>query len=185
MVRIITTGLKTVSCLADLLGAVWPVGPAAVAAGTDRGKGITLLFLFVSRDQSERWGLASLQVSLLALQCTWLLYVSPAVNVRWPHSAQYNESSVTGGLIHTRMSHKVSGTNRHTTEQYCWCSSMMQIVTHSAYLALSLPSRRMQILLCPNLLYSSHPYSSSSIRHLPSPTIYLFLCSPTSRFAFC
>ena len=63
VVHIVTTGLnsrRSVSCFADLLENAWPVGAAtAVAAGTDRGSAITLLFLFESRDQSERLGLAN------------------------------------------------------------------------------------------------------------------------------
>ena len=60
---LVTNGLKSrqsVSCLADLLGDVWPVGPAAVVASdTDLGTAITLLFLLASQDQRERLGLAN------------------------------------------------------------------------------------------------------------------------------
>jgi len=62
VVHIITNRLKSrqsVSCLAALLGDVWPVAPAAVVASdTDLGTVTTLLFLLASQDQRERLGLA-------------------------------------------------------------------------------------------------------------------------------
>ena len=49
VVHIVTNGLKSrqsVSCLADLLDDIWPVGPCAVVSSdTDLGTAITLLFL--------------------------------------------------------------------------------------------------------------------------------------------
>jgi hypothetical protein len=61
VVHTVTNGLKSrqsVSCLADLLGDVWPVGPAAVVASdTDLGTAITLFFLLTSRDSASDWGL--------------------------------------------------------------------------------------------------------------------------------
>jgi hypothetical protein len=63
VVHIVITGLnsrRSVSCFADLLENVWPVGAAtAVSAGTDRGAAITPLFLFESRDQSKLLGHAN------------------------------------------------------------------------------------------------------------------------------